>query len=219
MKAAIHSWDSKSTGQLELDDRVFALAPERTLLNLVVRWQRARARAGTHKTKELSDVRGSTRKPHKQKGTGRARAGSIRVAHWRGGATVFGPRVRSHGFKLPKKMVSLALAQALSDKAANDQLVVVDKAQAETPKVAGMKKKIEKLLGTTGTNLIIDTTIDDNFRLSTRNISKVDVLPVGGANVYDILRHDRLVLTVAAVEALSARLTKARKGRGEADHG
>ena len=170
----------------------------------MVNWQLAKRRSGNHKTKGISDIRGTTKKPYKQKGTGNARQGSLRSPQFRGGAVIHGPVVRSHAFDLPKKVRKLALRVALSSKAADGKLIVLDAAKAATPKTKDLAGRLGKL----GWNsvLVIDGEVDDNFASASRNIPHVNVLPSVGANVYDILRADTLVLTKDAVEMLEARL-------------
>lgn len=204
MKCDVITLDNQAAGSIELDDSVFGLEPRADLLQRVVRWQLAKRQAGTHKTKGISEISGTTKKPYKQKGTGRARQGSMRSAQFRGGATIFGPVVRSHAHDLPKKVRALGLKNALSAKAKAGQLVVLDAAASEgkTKALAAQLKALNW-----GRALIIDgPEIQDAFARAARNIPNVDVLPAQGANVYDILRRDTLVLTKAAVEKLEERL-------------
>jgi large subunit ribosomal protein L4 len=204
MKTNIISLDNQTVGEIELADTVFGLPLRTDLLHRMVGYQLAKRRAGTHKTKIISEVSGTTKKPYKQKGTGHARQGSLRSAQFRGGGVIFGPVVRSHEHDLPKKVRKLALKVALSAKAADGKLVVLDQAKAPTPKTKELATRL-KALGW-GSVLVIDGQVDDNFALASRNMPFVDVLPSIGANVYDILRRDTLVLTKDAVEALEARL-------------
>jgi large subunit ribosomal protein L4 len=204
-KIAVHNLDNQEVGDIELDDGVFGLPVRRDILARVVNWQLAKRRAGTHKTKGISDIQGTTRKPYKQKGTGRARQGSLRSPQFRGGAVIFGPVVRSHAFDLQKKVRRLGLKTALSAKLGEGKLVVIDAARAEEPKTKVLKTRLDALGW--GSVLIIDgAAVDENFARAARNLPRVDVLPQQGANVYDILRRDTLVLTRAAVEQLEARL-------------
>ena len=171
----------------------------------MVNWQRAKRRAGTHKTKGISDIRGTTKKPYRQKGTGRARQGSLRSPQFRGGAVIFGPHPRDHGYGLPKKVRRLGLKTALSAKQAEGKLVVLKDAKLGDAKTGGLVKQLDKLGW--GSVLIIDgPEVDENFARASANLPNVDVLPQQGANVYDILRRETLVLTTSAVEALEARL-------------
>lgn len=205
MKAKVTTFDSKAAGDIELDDAVFGLRLRKDILARVVNWQLAKRRAGTHKTKGLSEIRGSTAKPFNQKGTGRARQGSAYASQMRGGATVFGPVVRSHGYSLNKKVRRLGLKTALSAKQADGKLIIVDEAKLKGAKTKDLIAKLAKQ--DWGSVLIIDSPeLDANFAKAAANIPLVDVLPQQGANVYDILRRDTLVLTKAAVESLEARL-------------
>ncbi|MGQ9369681.1 50S ribosomal protein L4 [Azospirillum sp. ST 5-10] len=205
MKATIKNLNNEDVGEIELADAVFGLPVRTDLLHRMVNWQLAKRRAGTHKTKGISDISGTTKKPYRQKGTGRARQGSTRSPQFRGGATIFGPVVRSHEHDLTKKVRKLALKTALSAKAADGKLIVLDDATAETHKT----KELAARLATLGLNsalIIGGANLDENFVKASRNIPLVDVLPEQGANVYDILRRDTLVLTRNAVEQLEARL-------------
>ena len=205
MKYDVISLDSKKVGDIELDDAVFGAKVRADILARVVNWQLAKRRTGTHKTKTRSEVRGTGAKPHRQKGTGRARQGTRRAPQMRGGGVVFGPRVRSHATKLPKKVRALALRSALSAKCSEGKLVVLDAAKANTHKTAELVKTLAKL-GWTNALVIDGPELDENFLRAARNVAGLDVLPSQGANVYDILRRDTLVLTRAAVERLAERL-------------
>lgn len=206
MQAKVTTLDSESVGMMELDDAIFGAPVRADILNRVVKWQLAKRRAGTHKTRGISEISGTTAKPWRQKGTGRARHGSRRSPQFRGGAVTFGPVVRDHAFGLPKKVRKLGLRIALSAKAADGKLVVIDQAKLDAPKTRSLVAKLAKL--SWGSALVIDgPEIDANFRRAASNIPKFDVLPQQGANVYDILRRDTLVLTKAAVEHLEARLS------------
>ncbi|MGE5271366.1 MAG: 50S ribosomal protein L4, partial [Thiohalocapsa sp.] len=170
-----------------------------------VNWQLAKRRAGTHKAKGVSEISGTSKKPYKQKGTGRARQGSLRSPQFRGGAVIFGPVVRSHEFDLQKKVRRLGLKTALSAKQAEGKLVVIDAARVDEAKTKALRARLDKFGW--GSVLIIDgEKVDDGFLRAARNLPKVDVLPTQGANVYDILRRDTLVLTRDAVQQLEARL-------------
>ncbi|HUZ74742.1 MAG TPA: 50S ribosomal protein L4 [Stellaceae bacterium] len=206
MQAQVKSLDNEEVGSIELSDAVFGLPIRRDILARMVNWQLAKRRAGTHKAKGISDVSGTTKKPWRQKGTGRARQGSLRSPQFRGGGVIFGPVVRSHEFALQKKVRRLALKTALSAKQAEGKLVVLDRATIETTKTRTLADRFRSLGW--GSVLIIDgAAVDDNFARAARNLPRVDVLPQQGANVYDILRRDTLVLTRDAVAALEARLT------------
>ena len=204
MKLTVRNLDNKEVGDIDLADEVFGLPLRGDILARVVNWQLAKRRAGTHKTKGISDISGTTKKPYKQKGTGRARQGSLRSPQFRGGAVIFGPVVRSHEFGLQKKVRKLGLKTALSAKQAEGKLVVVDALSIAEAKTKALRAQFETL-GWESV-LIIDGAVDEGFAKAARNLPKVDVLPSVGANVYDILRRDTLVLTRAAVEQLEARL-------------
>ena len=205
MKLTVRNLDNQEVGDIELADEVFGLPVRRDILARVVNWQLAKRRSGTHKTKGISDIRGTTKKPYKQKGTGRARQGSLRSPQFRGGAVIFGPVVRSHEFDLQKKVRRLGLKTALSAKQAEGKLIVIDAAKVTEAKTKALRGKLDALGW--GSVLIIDgASVDEGFARAARNLPKVDVLPTQGANVYDILRRDTLVLTRDAVEALEARL-------------
>ena len=205
MKCPVTTLDNKKAGEITLDDAVFGLPVRADILARMVNWQLAKRRAGTHKTKGRSEVSGSTRKLFRQKGTGRARAGSGDVSQRRGGGVVFGPTPRAYDHKLPKKVRQLALKTALSSKAAEGKLVVLEAATAEQPKTKELAARFSDL-GWSSALVIDGAAIDDGFARAARNIPGIDVLPQLGANVYDILRRDTLVLTKDAVEALEARL-------------
>jgi large subunit ribosomal protein L4 len=205
MKCPVTTLDNKKAGEIDLDDSVFGLPARKDILARVVNWQLAKRRAGTHKVKTRGEVSGSTRKLFRQKGTGNARMGSARTTQRRGGGTVFGPVVRDHGFDLTKKVRKLGLKTALSAKAAEGKLIVVDMAAVKQPKTAELARQFAAL-GWSSVLIIDGAQVDDGFARAARNLPLVDVLPQQGANVYDILRRDTLVLTKGAVEALEARL-------------
>ncbi len=205
MKLAVKSLDNKEVGDIELADAVFGLPMRKDILARVVQWQLAKRRAGTHKTKGISDIQGTTKKPWKQKGTGRARQGSLRSPQFRGGAVIFGPVVRSHEYSVQKKVRRLALKTALSAKQAEGKLVVLDKAQTKDAKTKNLAQRFEKL-GWHSVLIIDGPQLDESFAKAARNLPDVDVLPLAGANVYDIMRRDTLVLTRDAVQGLEARL-------------
>jgi len=205
MKVAVKTFDNTTAGEIELDDSVFGLEVRTDLLFRMVNWQLAKRRSGNHKTKGISEISGTTKKPYKQKGTGHARQGSMRSPQFRGGARIFGPVVRSHAHDLPKKVRKLALRHALSSKAAEGKLVVVDAVVADSHKTKGLAAKLSAL-GLDSALILAGEQIDTNFALAARNLPFIDVLPSQGANVYDILRRDTLVLSRQAVEQLEARL-------------
>ncbi len=205
MKCAVTTLDNKKAGEIVLDDTVFGLPLRSDLLSRTVNWQLAKRRAGTHKTKGRSEVSGSTQKKYRQKGTGRARIGAGDVSQFRGGGRAFGPVPRDHSHKLPKKVRKLALKTALSAKAAEGKLVVLDAAKLEKGKTADLAAKLGKL-GWSSVLVIDGAAVDQGLARAAHNLPGVDVLPQIGANVYDILRRDTLALTKDAVEALEARL-------------
>jgi large subunit ribosomal protein L4 len=205
MKLTVRNIDNEEVGDIELADAIFGLPIRRDILARVVNWQLARRRAGTHKAKGISEIRGTTKKPYKQKGTGRARQGSLRSPQFRGGARIFGPVVRSHAFDLQKKVRRLGLKIALSAKQDQGKLVVIDTAHIDEGKTKALRARLAALGG--DSVLIIDgSVVEENFARATRNLPRVDVLPQQGANVCDILRRDTLVLTREAVQQLEARL-------------
>jgi len=205
MKLKVHNLDNKEVGDIDLADEVFGLPVRGDILARVVNWQLAKRRAGTHKAKGISDISGTTKKPYKQKGTGRARQGSLRSPQFRGGAVIFGPVVRSHEFGLQKKVRKLGLKTALSAKQAEGKLVVIEAASVAETKTKALRAQFATL-GWESVLIIDGAAVDEGFARAARNLPKVDVLPSVGANVYDILRRDTLVLTRAAVEQLEARL-------------
>ena len=208
MKLKVTDISNKAVGEVEIDDAVFAdifgRKVRKDILARAVNWQLAKRRSGNHKTKEIGDISGTTKKPYAQKGTGNARQGSLRSPQFRGGATIFGPVVRSHEHDLPKKVRKLALKNALSAKHKDGKLVVwgETKANGKTKELAAQFKKLGW-----GSVLVIDgPEVNEQFAKAARNIPNVDVLPQQGANVYDILRRDTLVLTKGAMEHLVERL-------------
>jgi large subunit ribosomal protein L4 len=206
MKSKVITLDNKAAGDIELNDAVFGREVRKDILSRMVNYQLAKRRAGTHKVKTRGEISGTTAKPFRQKGTGRARQGSIRATQMRGGATVFGPVVRDHGHKLPKKVRRFALCSALSAKQADGKLIIVDEATLKESKTKTLIEKLDKL-GLSNALIVAGPQVDENFARAAKNIVGVDVLPTQGANVYDILRRDTLVLTREAVETLEARLT------------
>ncbi len=205
MKIDVTSFDGQTAGSIELSDEVFGLEPRADLIFRMIRWQLAKRRAGTHAVKNRAEIARTGKKMYKQKGTGGARHGSARVPQFRGGGRAFGPQVRSHEHDLTKKVKALALKHALSAKAKDGAIVIWENAQLAEPKTKLLKAGFDK----TGlaSALIIDGAAPQvNFALAARNLPKIDVLPVEGVNVYDIIRRDKLVLTRSAVDALEARL-------------
>ena len=206
MKCDVITLDNKkSTDGVVLSDAVFGVDIRADILTRMVNWQRAKRRAGTHKVKTIGEIRGTTAKPWRQKGSGRARAGSLRATQFRGGATVFGPVVRDHSHKLPKKVRKKALCMALSAKCADGKLVVLDEAKLKDAKTRNLAGRLAKL-GWDSVLIIDGPELDENFVRAAANLPRVDVLPQQGANVFDILRRDTLVLTRDAVKHLEERL-------------
>ncbi|MFN7185043.1 MAG: 50S ribosomal protein L4 [Alphaproteobacteria bacterium] len=205
MKLHVVTLDNKAAGEVELADAIFGLTPRKDILQRVVEWQRSKARAGTHKTKDRSEVSGTGKKPFKQKGTGNARQGTLRAPQHEGGGRAHGPVVRSHAYDLPKKVRKLGMRHALSAKQAEGKLIVVDSLAVKAAKTKTMAANFKKL-GLTKPLIIGGEKLDEVFAKAARNLVGVDVLPTQGANVYDILRHKELVLTKEAALALQARL-------------
>lgn len=205
MKLAVKNLQNKEVGSIDLDDEIFGAVVREDVLHQMVNFQRNKRRAGTHKTKGLTEVSGTGKKPFSQKGTGRARFGTLRAPQMRGGYTVFGPVVRSHATELPKKVRQLAMKSALSSKAASGKLIVLENETATEHKTKAMAAAL-KVMNIESALFVCGDDIDPKFALATRNIPKIDVLPTGGANVYDILRRDTLVLTKDAVAKLTERL-------------
>ncbi|GEP10813.1 50S ribosomal protein L4 [Methylobacterium gnaphalii] len=204
MKLDITTLDGSSAGSVELNETIFGLEPRADLLQRMVRYQLAKRRAGTHAVKNRSDIDRSTKKIYKQKGTGNARHGAASAPQFRGGGRAFGPVVRDHGHDLPKKVRALALKHALSAKAKASTLIVVDDIKVDSHKTKAMVERFGKL-GWSSALIIGGAEVDENFGRAARAVPKIDVLPVQGINVYDILRRDTLVLTKAAVDALEER--------------
>jgi len=214
MQVEITTLDQGSAGSAELPDDIFATKPRADIMARVVHWQLAKRRSGNHKVKGMSEVSGTTKKPYRQKGTGNARQGSLRSPQFRTGGVVHGPVVRSHEYSLNKKVRRLGLISALSQKAAEGKLVILDVASGPD-KTAELARKF-KALGWSSA-LIVDNVVDPIFLRASRNIHGVDVLPTVGANVYDILKHDVLAITTAGVAGLTARLNGAPSAPAEGD--
>ena len=205
MKTKVINLEAGAAGSVELSDGVFGLEPRADILHRVVRWQMAQRQAGTHKTLTRGETSYSTKKIYRQKGTGGARHGSRGVNLMRHGGTSKGPVVRSHNHDVTKALRKLGLKMALSAKAKAGQLIVIDDARLAAPKTKSLAVKIGKL-GWAKALVIDGTAVDENFARATRNLDGIDVMPSQGANVYDILRRDLLVVTKSGVEALEARL-------------
>lgn len=198
-KVALFSQAGSQVGEIELNDSVFGIEPNNHVMFEAVVMQRASLRQGTHKTKIRSEVAGGGRKPWKQKGTGRARQGSIRSPQWRGGGTVFGPVPRSYNYKLPKKVRRLAIKSALSSKVQSENIFVLESLVLEAPKTKEFKNVLSGLSVNTKA-LIVTAGLEENVALSARNIPGVTVVTADGINVLDVLNHDKLIMTKAAVE-------------------
>ncbi len=205
MKAEVITLDAKKAGNVDLDDGIYALPERADILQRVVVWQLAKRRAGTHKVAGRSEITGTTKRIGKQKGGGTARHGAGKVSQFRGGGRAFGPVVRSHAHGLPKKIRLLGLKTALSSKLANGNLIVIENIDLKDAKTKDLKAKLAKL-GLEKVLFIDGAEVNKNFLLAANNIPYVDALPTQGANVYDILRAEKLVLTKAAVESLMERL-------------
>lgn len=205
MKATVKNLENKDVGTIELMDAIFALEPRRDILTRMVNWQLAKRRSGNHSVKGISQVSGTTKKPWAQKGSGRARQGSLRSPQFRKGGIIFGPVVRDHAHDLPKKVRLLALRMALASKQIDGKLIVLDQAKLTEHKTKMLVQKFAKM-GLKSALFIDGSNLDENFAKAARNIPHIDVLPEQGANVYDILRRDVLVLTKNAVEQLQERL-------------
>lgn len=204
MDLKITTFEGKEAGSVQVSDEIFGLEPRADIIQRCVNWQLARRQRGTHKTKDRSEIWRTGKKMYGQKGTGGARHGSARVPQFRGGGRAFGPVVRSHAFDLPKKVRALALKHALSARAKDGGLIVLDNAQVKDAKTKALAAQFSGL-GLTSALIIDGAQVDTGFANAARNIPNVDVLPVQGINVYDIVRRQKLVLTKAAVEALEAR--------------
>ncbi|MBX9805988.1 MAG: 50S ribosomal protein L4 [Alphaproteobacteria bacterium] len=206
MKHEVVNLQNKKVGDIELPDSIFQQPIRVDILSRVVEWQLAKRRSGNHKTKEIAEISGTTKKMYRQKGTGGARHGSKRAPQFRGGSVIFGPVVRSHAYSLPKKVRQLGLKSVLSSKLQSGDLIFVDSFEINKPKTKDLKEILTKF-GTENVLLIdVDTTRLTNTALAAGNVIGFDVLPQIGANVYDIMRKEKIILTVDAVKALEARL-------------
>ena len=204
MELKVTTLAGKSAGTVTLSDTVFGLEPRADILHRMVRWQLAKRQAGTHKTKTRGEIKATSKKMYRQKGTGSARHGNKAAPQFRGGGKAFGPVVRSHAFDLPKKVRALALKHALSAKAKAESIVIIDELSAKDAKTKALAANFAGL-GLSSALLIGGSEIDVEFGRAVGNLRGFDVLPIQGINVYDILRRDKLVLTKAAVEALEER--------------
>ena len=204
MELKVTTLDGGEAGSVTLSEAIFGLEPRTDLIHRCVNWQLAKRQAGTHAVKNRADIWRTGKKLYRQKGTGGARHGSARANLFRGGGRSFGPLVRSHAIGLPKKVRALALRHALSAKAKDGAIIVVDKASVTEPKTKALLTRFAKL-GLANALIIDGAEIEENFRIAARNIPNIDVLPIQGINVYDILRRQKLVLTKAGLDALEAR--------------
>lgn len=205
MKAKVLHLDQDATSDIELNDSIFGLEPRRDLLQRVVVWQLAKRRAGTHKVLTRGEINRTKRKVYRQKGTGQARHGARSAPLFVGGAKAMGPVQHSHAFDLPKKVRALGLKHALSAKAKDGALIVIESAKVDAIKTKELVKRLDRIGAQNA--LIVDGEFDGNFALSARNLAGVGLLPTAGLNVYDILQRDKLVLTTAAVKAIEERLS------------
>lgn len=205
MELKVTKLDGKAAGKVDLNDAVFGLEPRTDILQRMVRYQLLKRQAGTHAVKNRGDIKGSMKKFVAQKGSGGARHSTRKVNIFRGGGRAFGPTPRSHAVSMPKKVRALALKHALSAKVKSGDLIVLDKAEAKDPKTAALRDSFAKM-DLSNALIIGGAELDNNFSLAARNIPLIDVLPVQGINVYDILRRSKLVLTKDAIVALEARL-------------
>lgn len=207
MKIEVNSLDNKKIKDIDLDKQIFGLELKEEIIYRMVRYQLAKRRSGNHKTKGISEISGTTKKPFKQKGTGNARQGSKRSPQMRGGAVIFGPQVRSHAHKLPKKIRSLALKIALSKKFSDGKIKIINEAKIKDIKTASLKNKIKKL-GISSALFISGEKIDNNFFLASRNIPNIDFLSINGINVYTILKREYLIIAEEALQSLNKRFEK-----------
>jgi large subunit ribosomal protein L4 len=203
MKLDVLDFDANAAGSAELPDELFGITPRADIIARVIHWQLAKRRSGNHKVKGMGEVSGTTRKPYKQKGTGNARQGSLRAPQFRTGGAVHGPVVRDHGYALNKKVRRLGLLSALSQKAADGKLVILD-AVGALEKTKDVAAKVKNFGWKSA--LIVDAAVEEKFLCASRNVHGLDILPVVGANVYDIIQHDILVITKAGVDGLKERL-------------
>ncbi|MEL7430560.1 MAG: 50S ribosomal protein L4 [Pseudomonadota bacterium] len=204
MELSVTKLDGKASGKISLSDAVFGLEPREDLIHRMIRYQLAKRRAGTHDVKNRAEISATTKKMYKQKGTGNARHSTKKAPQFRGGGRAFGPTPRDHAFDLPKKVRALALRHALSAKQVSEQIIIVDDLVMKDAKTSALRGQLAKL-GAENALFVGGAELDKNFTLAARNVPHVDVLPVQGINVYDILRREKLVLSKSAVEALEER--------------
>ncbi|MBH20875.1 MAG: 50S ribosomal protein L4 [Rhodobiaceae bacterium] len=205
MKVNVIDMAAKVSGTITIKDEIFCLEPRKDILHRTVLYQLAKKRSGTHKVKNRSEITATTKKMYKQKGTGGARHGSKKVPQFRGGGRAFGPTPRDHSIKLTKKFRKLALRHALSTKQQEGNLVILSEAKLNKPKTSDLVKNLQKLEATSA--LFLEASeFDKNFELASMNIPKIDILPVQGMNVYDMLKRDKLFITKAALKEIEGRL-------------
>lgn len=207
MKVKVVDLDNKEKGEVQLNKSIYGLKVNAGLIHRVVEWQRSASRSGNHKTKGISEISGTTKKPFKQKGTGRARQGSMRSPHMRGGAVIFGPVVRDHAYDMPKKVRKLAMKMMLSQKCSEKKCVIVDSLAVKTHKTKDLDAKLSKMVPSSTLFVGVDMDKDEKFLRAYRNLKGVNVLPVEGLNVYDVLRHDYLVLVKGSLESIDKKLS------------
>ena len=207
MKLEVNSLDNKVLKEIKLEKDIFGLPFREDIIYRMLRYQSAKRQSGNHKTKGISEISGTTKKPFKQKGTGSARQGSKRSPQMRGGAVIFGPQVRSHAHKLPKKIRSLALKIALSKKFSDGKIKIINEAKIKDIKTTSLKNKIKKL-GISSALFISGEKIDNNFFLASRNIPNIDFLSINGINVYTILKREYLIIAEEALQSLNKRFEK-----------
>jgi large subunit ribosomal protein L4 len=209
MQVEVLNWDNQVVETKELDEAIFAVATRKDVIQRVVQWQRAKAQAGTHSTKTRENVSGSTRKIYAQKGGGRARHGSIKAPIFVGGGITFGPLVRSHAFSLNKKVRDLGLKSALSTKLREGNIIFIDSLDIGECKTSAMVKKLNSIgINNKEKVLMVDSLISNDLKLSSGNLHKVDVLPVIGLNVLDIVNHHKLIISKSAIDNIQTRLKK-----------
>jgi large subunit ribosomal protein L4 len=209
MQVEVLNWNNQVVETKTLDEATFCVATRTDIIQRVVLWQRSKARAGTHKAKNRNEVSGSTRKIYAQKGGGRARHGSIKAPIFVGGGIVFGPIPRSHEFSLNKKVRDLGLKSILSDRFRSNQIILMDNMDIDDNKTSAFARKLEGMgIDRNKKVLMIDSTVSENLKLSSANLHKVNVLPIVGINVLDIKKHDKIIITVSAIDNLQKRLIK-----------
>ncbi len=207
MKCEVNSLDNKKIKDMTLNKDIFGLEMKEEIIHRMVRYQLSKKRSGNHKTKGISEISGTTKKPFKQKGTGSARQGSKRSPQMRGGAVIFGPQVRSHAHKLPKKIKQLALKMAISKKIKDGKFKIISELKMSKPKTSTFREKMSSLKLDSALFIERDK-IDSNFFMASKNVPKIDVLPLAGINVYDILKRDFLVFSENAIGGISERFEK-----------